>query len=108
MRNGLRVGRLFGITIYVDWSWLLIFLLVTWNLTTQFTQLHVGWGPSLTLVVAIGAALLFFASVLAHELAHLKEMNHSSRFWAVVEHLCPDYRNAENALKAWSVKLRIL
>ena len=29
MRNGLRLGRLFGITIYVDWSWLLIFLLVT-------------------------------------------------------------------------------
>jgi Zn-dependent protease/CBS domain-containing protein len=70
MRNGLRIGQLFGITIYIDWSWLLIFLLVTWNLTTQFAQLHAGWGPSLTLVVAIGAGLLFFASVLAHELAH--------------------------------------
>jgi predicted metal-dependent hydrolase len=30
--------------------------------------------------------------VVAHEVAHLKEMNHSPRFWAIVEQLCPDYR----------------
>ena len=30
--------------------------------------------------------------VVAHELAHLKEMNHSPRFWSVVEGLCPDWR----------------
>src|SRR5262249_2773407 len=70
MRNGLHIGRLFGINIYVDWSWLLIFLLVTWNLATQFAQIHPTWGPELTWGLAIVAALLFFASVLAHELAH--------------------------------------
>ena len=32
MRSGFKVGRLFGINIYIDWSWILIFLLVTWNL----------------------------------------------------------------------------
>jgi predicted metal-dependent hydrolase len=34
-----------------------------------------------------------------HELAHLREMNHSPRFWAEVERLCPDYRQAEQWLK---------
>ncbi len=30
--------------------------------------------------------------VVCHELAHLKEMNHSPKFWSVVEQLCPDWR----------------
>ena len=34
-----------------------------------------------------------------HELAHLKEMNHSRRFWSEVARLCPDFREAERWLK---------
>jgi predicted metal-dependent hydrolase len=34
-----------------------------------------------------------------HELAHLRHMNHSRRFWQEVERLCPDYRIAERWLK---------
>ena len=37
--------------------------------------------------------------VVAHELAHLREMNHSPRFWAVVGQLYPDYRLARDELK---------
>ena len=37
--------------------------------------------------------------VVAHEMAHLIEMNHSPRFWKVVERLCPDYRSARDELK---------
>jgi predicted metal-dependent hydrolase len=43
--------------------------------------------------------------VVAHELAHLKEMNHSAKFWAIVERIYPDYKTAEKELKAWSPKL---
>jgi predicted metal-dependent hydrolase len=43
--------------------------------------------------------------VVAHELAHLKEMNHSAKFWAIVERIYPDYKTAEKELKAWSAKL---
>lgn len=37
--------------------------------------------------------------VIAHEVAHLKEMNHSKRFWAIVEKLCPDYKEQKKWLR---------
>jgi hypothetical protein len=43
--------------------------------------------------------------VVAHELAHLKEMNHSPKFWAVVATLCPDYLNSRKQLKTMSSRL---
>src|SRR3989304_6615773 len=70
MGNGVRVGRLFGITIRIYWSWILIFTLVTWNLRTVFAQVHPEWGSGLAWATAFLAAILFFGSVLAHELAH--------------------------------------
>ncbi|HEX5504204.1 MAG TPA: site-2 protease family protein [Thermomicrobiales bacterium] len=70
-RGGVPLGRIFGITIAVDWSWIVIFLLVLWNLAFGVLPgLHPGWGPGLTWGLAVVAALLFFASVLVHELAH--------------------------------------
>ena len=36
--------------------------------------------------------------VLAHELAHLREMNHSPAFWGLVERVVPDYRERRRAL----------
>jgi len=46
--------------------------------------------------------------VICHELAHLKEMNHSARFWALVAQLHPDYKRAEQELKALSARLHHL
>lgn len=43
--------------------------------------------------------------VICHELAHLKQMNHSAKFWAVVESLFPNYKLAEKELKALSPQL---
>ena len=37
--------------------------------------------------------------VVAHEVSHLREMNHSRRFWALVEGLYPDWRNAREQLE---------
>lgn len=44
--------------------------------------------------------------IILHELAHLKEMNHSRRFWAEVKRLCPDYEAAELWLKRHAALLR--
>ncbi len=68
--SGFRIGRLFGINIRIDWSWLFIFVLVTWNLAVAFSQYHPNWGLGPRWGLAVLAALLFFVSVLAHELAH--------------------------------------
>jgi Zn-dependent protease/predicted transcriptional regulator len=70
MGKGFGIGKLFGIRIRVDWSWLLIFLLVTWNLSSAFGQLHSDWGPAMRWGMGVAASLLFFGSVLAHEMAH--------------------------------------
>lgn len=46
--------------------------------------------------------------VVAHEVAHLLEMNHSPRFWAVVERLYPDWRSARAALHQASASLPVI
>jgi predicted metal-dependent hydrolase len=43
--------------------------------------------------------------VICHELAHLKQMNHSAKFYAVVEQLFPNYKAAEKELKILSPQL---
>lgn len=68
--NGFHLGKWFGIDIEVDWSWVFIFLLMTWNLTSAFTAWHPDWPPAEALAVAGTASVLFFLCIVLHELAH--------------------------------------
>ena len=70
MAKGYKIGNILGIDIRLDWSWLLIFVLVTWNLGATFGEYHGDWSLFLQWGLAVTAAVLFFSSVLAHELAH--------------------------------------
>src|SRR5512146_2372099 len=69
--GGMRLGRLWGIDLSVDWSLFIIFWLVAVSLATGvFPRWHPQWSGLLSWSVALGAAVLFFLSVLAHELSH--------------------------------------
>jgi Zn-dependent protease/CBS domain-containing protein len=70
MRSGLVLGKLFGIEVRIDGSWFVIFLLISWNWAVVLGNAHGDWATVLRWFIAVLAALLFFAAVLAHELAH--------------------------------------
>jgi predicted metal-dependent hydrolase len=54
----------------------------------------------------IQAPLFVRDYLILHELTHLREMNHSARFWREVERVCPGYETAERWLKQHSSVLR--
>jgi Zn-dependent protease/predicted transcriptional regulator len=68
--SGLRIGRILGIPIYVHSSWILIFVMLTFMLSAQFGASQPKWTPTQQWAVSIATSLLFFASVLFHELSH--------------------------------------
>jgi len=60
----------FGIKIGLHYSWFLIALLIVFSLSSQFHSSNPNWGDGVILTMAIATALLFFVSLLLHELAH--------------------------------------
>ena len=69
--SGLSIGHVFGIDIRLDGSLLVIFALVTFNLGAgALPKWHPAWSAWAIWALAIGAAVLFFLSLLTHELAH--------------------------------------
>ncbi|MGH9751258.1 MAG: site-2 protease family protein [Blastocatellia bacterium] len=71
MNRGMHIGRIFGININIDGSWIFIFLLVTWSLASGLLPVwHPEWSAGMRWVVALAASLLFFVSILLHELSH--------------------------------------
>jgi Zn-dependent protease len=70
-RSSIRLGRIFGIPVGLDWSLLVIAGLLTLSLAAdRFPAEFPGEPTAAYWIVGLLAAGLFFASVLAHELAH--------------------------------------
>jgi len=71
MTRAIRIGRIFGIDIEVDYTWFIIFAIVVIGLSSGwFAQLLPNVAPGLRWLIAGLTTLLFFASVLLHELSH--------------------------------------
>lgn len=68
--NAWTVTHVRGVPIRVDVSWLVIAGLVVWMLFTRFSALLGPYGSAVVVGASVVAALLFFASLLAHELGH--------------------------------------
>ncbi|MBI3521688.1 MAG: site-2 protease family protein [Chloroflexi bacterium] len=71
MPGSILVARVLGIDIRIHLSWFLIFALILFTLADQvLPELRPNWSDQKTVIVAAVTALLFFISVLAHELSH--------------------------------------
>ncbi len=73
----LSVGRIAGIPISLDYSWFLIFFLLTWSLgASYFPSQFPGWASWEYWTIGALATVLLFVSVLLHELGHATAARH--------------------------------
>jgi Zn-dependent protease/predicted transcriptional regulator len=70
MVGGIRIGRIFGIPIFLHPTWFLVFLLVTWALVASLARDHGDWPGTTRLFAAALTSALFFFSIVLHELGH--------------------------------------
>jgi Zn-dependent protease/predicted transcriptional regulator len=65
-----RIGRIGGVEIRIDTSWVIVALLISYSLFLQFSRRFDDLASAPLVLLALLAAVLFFGSVLTHELAH--------------------------------------
>jgi Zn-dependent protease/CBS domain-containing protein len=71
LTRSIPLGRVLGIPLGLDYSWFLVFALVTWSLAgSYFPQHYLGWSTGLYWTIGLATSLLFFGSVVLHELGH--------------------------------------
>jgi Zn-dependent protease/predicted transcriptional regulator len=70
MRSQINLGSVFGIKIGLHYSWFIIAFLIVLSLSARFHASNPEWSNGLILALAVSTAILFFISLLLHELAH--------------------------------------
>jgi Zn-dependent protease/CBS domain-containing protein len=70
VNSSIELGKILGIRIGINWSWLVVFALITWSLAADLEGRYDAVSTGEAVALAVGAAVLFFASLLAHELGH--------------------------------------
>src|SRR5919109_2652839 len=71
MRDSITLGRIAGVRFGINWSWLVVFALIVWTWATGiFPETNPGLSDGTYVAMAVIGALLFFGSLLLHELGH--------------------------------------
>ena len=72
MGTSIRLGRVLGVPISVHFSWVIIFLLLTFVMEAHYgrERQFLGWSSGERWAAAVATSLLLFVSVLVHELSH--------------------------------------
>jgi Zn-dependent protease/predicted transcriptional regulator len=70
MQPQIKLGRIFGIEIGLHFTWILIALLIVFSLVANFRETNPQWGNRAVFMTALATGVLFFATIIAHELAH--------------------------------------
>ena len=70
MQSQIRIGRIFGIRIGIHYSWFIIVVLIVLSLLGQFHRIDRGWTGTTVLLMAVTTGILFFVTLVLHELAH--------------------------------------
>jgi Zn-dependent protease len=71
LKSGIPIGKLFGISLRLHYSWFFIFALITWALAANyFPSTQPSWSLSMKIGAGLITSFLFFGSVLFHELMH--------------------------------------
>lgn len=70
-KGGIPIGKAFGISLRLHYSWFIVFVLVTWALVTGYFPVNFpDWSLGISILAGVITSLLFFTSVLVHELMH--------------------------------------
>lgn len=78
MGSSIKLFRIFGIDIGIHWSWIFIFVIVTWTFATGILDdNYPEWSDAQRWIGGAFIAGIFFLSILAHELSHAVVSNRS-------------------------------
>lgn len=108
--TGLRIGRIFGIPIYLHATWFIMFALITFPLAAQFKKEHTDWSLAQCWLLGIAICVIYCGSIVFHELGHsvvamlYKIPVHSITLF-VFGGLSQISREAENAKQEFNIAL---
>ncbi len=70
LQNRFKVCQVFGFSIYIDWTWFFLLILIVWSLTNAFANFYSELSTTTHVVMGFVGAIGLFVSIILHEMAH--------------------------------------